>query len=195
MPQYSYYRGSRDSRETVEVKITRGSQYITTCVVNVDLLLCGATVFPCGNGDDEQLTPEQRLAILELVREERKKITDRYPVKTLRGWRESGLPRFEEFCSPGDEVDQELVDYFVNILPPIRVGPACTQAGEPVTHEKFKGGFLATYTTFHLTGDGRWKYDGCCFPGETVNRVEKTYCQEQFERRIEETRKEAQRHV
>ena len=97
MAQYVYYRGSQGSRETVTYDIVRGSQYITTCVVDVQLLLCGVKAFPCGNGDDVKLTAQQRLEILETVREERKRITDRYPVKTYEGWQESGLPSFEDY--------------------------------------------------------------------------------------------------
>ena len=39
MTPYKYLRGSRDSREVVEYEISRRGHYITTCVVNVDLLL------------------------------------------------------------------------------------------------------------------------------------------------------------
>ena len=82
MAEYTYHRGSQNSREAVEFDITRRGQYITTCVVDVDLLICGIKAFPCGNGDDVKLTPEQQLAILETVQQERKRITDSYPVKT-----------------------------------------------------------------------------------------------------------------
>lgn len=92
MAEYTYHRGSQNSREAVEFDITRRGQYITTCVVDVDLLICGIKAFPCGNGDDVKLTPEQQLAILETVQQERKRITDSYPVKTYEGWHESGLP-------------------------------------------------------------------------------------------------------
>lgn len=74
MTPYKYLRGSRDSREVVEYEISRRGHYITTCVVNVDLLLCGIKVFPCGNGDDVRLAPEQQVEILELVQAERRKI-------------------------------------------------------------------------------------------------------------------------
>lgn len=85
MTQYKYLRGSQDSREAVEFDITRRGHYITTCVVDVDLLISGLKAFPCGNGDDVKLTAQQRLAILELVQVERKRITDSYPVKTYEG--------------------------------------------------------------------------------------------------------------
>lgn len=56
MTQYNYLRGSQSSRETIAFDITRRGQYITTCVVDVQLLLCGIKAFPCGNGDDVKLT-------------------------------------------------------------------------------------------------------------------------------------------
>lgn len=132
MTQYKYLRGSQDSREAVEFDITRRGQYITTCVVDVDLLLCGIKAFPCGNGDDVKLTPEQQFAILETVQQERKRITDSYPVKTYEGWRESGLPLFEDYCFPGDTVDEAMVEHFVNSVPPVLMLSFCTQAGGAV---------------------------------------------------------------
>ena len=46
MAEYTYHRGSQNSREAVEFDITRRGQYITTCVVDVDLLICGIKAFP-----------------------------------------------------------------------------------------------------------------------------------------------------
>lgn len=131
MSQYVYYRGSQSSREAVTYDIVRGSQYITTCVVDVQLLLCGIKAFPCGNGDDVKLTAQQRLEILETVQAERKRITDSYPVKTYEGWQASGLPSFEDFCFPGDKVDDDIVQHFVDSVPPVLMLSFCTQGGEP----------------------------------------------------------------
>ena len=88
MDNLKYYRGSRDSFEAVEFDVTKdgGSIYITTCVINVCLLLAGVTAFPCGNGDDIKLTPEQQLEALEYLQTERKKITEGEDVKTLDVW-------------------------------------------------------------------------------------------------------------
>ncbi len=55
------------------------------------------------------------------------------------------------------------------------------------------GKYRATYTTFHRTGDGRFRFDGYCFKGENQNRVEKTYSQQRFEKRLAEAREEAER--
>ena len=189
MSQYVYYPGSQSVRETVTFDITRRGQYITTCVVDVYLLICGIKAFPCGNGDDEKLTAQQRLEILELVREERGKIAARYPVKTYKGWMESGLPTFDEYCAPGDEVDEEMVDYFVNVVPPVLMRSTCTQAGEPYSHERDeRGRYRATYTTFHRT-EGGWQFDGYCFYGENKNQH---HGKSSLEERIEKTRREVE---
>lgn len=192
MTQYKYLRGSRGNREAVEYDITRRGQYITTCVVDVDLLICGISAFLCGNGDDVKLTPEQRLEILETVQEERKKITSSYPVKTYDGWQESGLLTFEDYCFPGDEVDDAIVQHFVNSVPPALMRHSCTQAGEPYSHEgDERGGYKPTYTTFHSLGGGRWKFDSYCFYGENMNRYLR---KSRLEQRIEEARREVEKH-
>lgn len=189
MAQYVYYRGSQGSRETVTYDIIRGRQYITTCVVDVQLLLCGVKAFPCGNGDDVKLTTQQRLEILETVREERKRITDRYPVKTYEGWQESGLPSFEDYRFPGDKVDDDMVQHFVDSVPPVLMLSFCTQAGEPYSSEADERGVRRpTFTTFHDLGGGYWQFDGYCFYKENTNRYTR-------KPRIEELIDEARREV
>lgn len=191
MERYKYLRGSRDSREAVEFDISRRGQYITTCVVDVSLLLCGILSFPCGNGDDVTLTGQQQFDILELVQAERKKITSGIEVKTMESWYGSGL-NFDDYCFPGDVVGEDVVDYFVNVVPPVTLRYDCVQAGEEHSYERDDSGkYRATYTTFHRTGDGRCRFDGYCFNGENKNRVEKTYSQQRFEKRLAEAREEA----
>lgn len=168
---YRYRKGSPDSREAVEFDITRRGQYVTTCVVDVDLLLCGFKAFPCGNGDDLKPTPERRLEILEFVQTERKKITDGLPVKTYAGWQASGFHAFSDYCFPGDKVDEEMVEYFVNSVPPVLTLSFCTQGGEAWDYKPDgKNGNRPTYITFHDLGGGYWQFDGYCFYKENTNR-------------------------
>lgn len=191
--KYKYLRGSKDSREVFEFDISKRGQYITTCVVDVDLLLCGIKTFPCGNGDDFKLTGQHQLDILELVAAERRKITSGIEIKTMESWYGSGL-NFEDYCFPGDTVGEDIVDYFVNVVPPVTLRYDCVQAGEEHSCERDDDGkYQATYTTFHRTGDGRCRFDGYCFKGENQNRVEKTYSQQRFEKRLAEAREEAER--
>lgn len=189
--KYTYYRGSRHSREAVEFEIFDRGQYVTTCVVNVDLLICGIKAAPCGNGDDYKLNPEERLAILELVKEERRKLTDGVEVKTVEGWQNSGLPTFEDYAQPGDTVSQDIVDHFVNSVPPILMRASCTQAGEAYSFAHDDNDRCRnTYTTFHRVGEGLWVFDGYCFKGENENRE---HGPSRLEAAIKEAREEAER--
>lgn len=192
MTQYKYLRGSQDSREAVEFDITRRGHYITTCVVDVDLLISGLKAFPCGNGDDVKLTAQQRLAILELVQAERKRITDSYPVKTCEGWQASGLSSFEDYCFPGDRVDDDMVQHFVDSVPPVLMLSFCTQGGEPYSNEvDERGASRPTYITFHDLGGGYWQFDGYCFYKENTNRYTR---KSRLEERIDETQREVEAH-
>jgi hypothetical protein len=187
---FRYYRGSRDSREVIEIDLTKGDgTYITTCVVNVDLLLCGINSHPCGNGDDLKLDPETRLKTLQYLQEERRKLTEGVGVKDVDGWLKSGLPSFEDYCQPGDEVAEDIVDHFVNSVPPLTLRSDCTQAGETYSCELGEDGrYRNTYTTFHRIDNERWVFDGQCFRGENKNRVNRP---SRVEELIREARKEA----
>lgn len=188
---FRYYKGSEKHHEMVEFDVHRkDGSYETTCVVDVNLLLCKIWTYPCGNGDDLELAPKLRLRVLEFIQAERKKITDNCPVKTRRAWHDSGLPSFEDFCFPGDEVDREMVEYFVSVVPPIKTSPNCTQAGEAYSSEFSPryGRYRDTHTTFHSIGGGRWIFDGYCFYGENENRYTRPT-------RIEQLIDEAKREV
>ena len=161
MAQYRYLRGSKDSYEAVEFDVTKdgGNTYITTCVINVCLLLAGVTAFPCGNGDDIKLTPEQRLEVLEYLQAERKKITEGEVVKTLDGWHKSGLHSWEEYCKPGELVTEDIVDEFANSLPRF-VADMCRQerhttASRTVTE-------FGEILTLHLHTTGKTVQDAPC---------------------------------
>ncbi len=192
-----YYRGGRDCFETVEGDITRrDGMYITTCVINVDLLLCGITAFPCGNGEDYPLTPEQQLKVLKFVQAEREKLTEGKEVKSLDGWRRSGLPTWEDYCKPGELVTEDIVVNFVNSVPPTTLRSGYVQAGEaydtqPDGNEIWRN----TYTTFTYHGKddaGRslWLHNGYCFKNGTDNRVD---IKTSVERRIEAVRGEIEK--
>ena len=62
-----YYDGSTYGREIVEFDVIEKGRYITTCVVDVKSLLNGANVFPCGNGDDFELSLKQRIVVNDAV--------------------------------------------------------------------------------------------------------------------------------
>lgn len=192
--EFKYYRGGRDCFEAVELDEVRSDgMYITTCVVNLNLLICGITVFPCGNGDDLKLDPELQLKILEFAQEERRKITEGEKVKSLDGWHKSGLRTWEEYCKPGEIVTEDIVDEFANSVPPITFKSGFVQAGEAYdTQPDESGVWRNTYTTFTYHGKdsaGRslWLHNGYCFSGKTDNMVE---VKTSLERHIEALRRE-----
>ena len=53
-------------------------------------------------------------------------------MKTLQQWRTKKVD-FGEFIEDGDEVDQELFDYFLGVLPPRSMKPGGFLVGEPVS--------------------------------------------------------------
>lgn len=169
---YRYYRGSQVSAESVEFDITsQNGNYKTTCSIIVDLLICGISTFPCADGDDEELTLTQQLDILKLVQEERGKIIHKAGPKSLEDWENSGLGTFEDYFIPGDTVTEDLVEYFVNIMPPTTMRTDLIQIGEPFSHELDDGGcYRPTYNTF-CKRDGVWWFVGWCFAQELTNRV------------------------
>lgn len=65
----------------------------------------------------------------------------------------------------GDVVDMEMVDHFINVLPPAYMSSRLVQMGEPYSHVNGK----ATYPTLERM-DGGWTYRGNCHRGDTHNR-------------------------
>lgn len=92
-------------------------------------------------------------------------------LKTIEGWQNSGCHSWDEYCKPGDLVDQEVADYFLNILPPRTMRKGYFQVGEPHSHavDPVKMKNSGTYATFAKVRDGIWQYKGNCFPGFDVD--------------------------
>ena len=85
---------------------------------------------------------------------------------TMDDWRAAG--DFEKAASPGDIVDEEIVEEFVTCLPPTTLRSDLVQCGEPYSHnhDPETGRWRATFTTF-AKADGEWVYCGKCFAGKT----------------------------
>ncbi|MEG1894611.1 MAG: hypothetical protein RR162_00125 [Oscillospiraceae bacterium] len=174
--RYSYIKGSKNTAEAIEFDVTKtNGDHITTCVVNISMLLAGVKTFPCGNGDDVTLKNKERLGMLNFLKEERDKIKLNGLKKTYKGWDDSGIPTFNEYVELGDEVDDEIVDYFANCVPPRTYRSDLVQCGEPYSHEyDTVGNCRATYSTFIKKNDGKWYFVGECFANGIENRREKT---------------------
>lgn len=99
-------------------------------------------------------------------------------IKTLEGWHKSKVKTFYDFCKPGDIVDQNIVDYFSNVLPPIIARREFVQAGGIFDDSIDKEDNLLkpTYITFEKE-DGKWVYKGNCFIGKNEDM---TYADSNF---------------
>jgi len=52
-------------------------------------------------------------------------------MKTYEGWQQSDARTFEDYVNPGDEVDAEIYDHFLEVLPPAEQGIGYFLVGEP----------------------------------------------------------------
>ena len=86
-------------------------------------------------------------------------------MKTYQDWGEHQT--LTSYLNPGDEVDQEMVDYFCGTLPPQTMTSTVIQIGEPYDHCRNKHRKLCpVFPTIQRSGD-QWFYRGLCFAGET----------------------------
>lgn len=166
-----YIKGSEHSAERVELDFHKNGG-IVVCTVNVDLLLCGVYGFPCEDGSEVKLTLEEKRDILVLVTEEREKIINATTIKSMQSWHDSGLGTFDEYFSPGDTVAEDVVYYFLDIVPPAVFGKGYLQVGEAhnTEYDPEQGRMRSTFVTFRKE-NGEWKFTGYCFLYETKNRV------------------------
>ena len=87
-------------------------------------------------------------------------------IKTLQTWQESAK-NFEDFVEPSDEVDEEMYNYFRDILPPIRIdgGFQVPESFSDALNENGKPNPI--YSTFS-TNKGRFFFVGYCFLNSTT---------------------------
>ena len=90
-------------------------------------------------------------------------------VKTMNNWRTSDL-EFKDFAKVGDIVDEDIVNWFAECVPPIMYNSDLIQCGEVYGHRDNPrtGRFEGTYITFAKVDD-KWIYKGHCFFGEQKN--------------------------
>lgn len=82
-------------------------------------------------------------------------------MKTYKGWN----CNMDEYLQIGDLVDEEMADYFIEVLPPATFTSSLRQIGEPYSHVDGR----ATYSTLYRTENG-WMYMGHCHRGEIENK-------------------------
>jgi len=77
-------------------------------------------------------------------------------MKTLDGWNKSGV-QLNEYLQVGNEVDEDMVNYFIDILPPATMRADCMQIGEPWDHDPVT--CRPMFATLEKQ-DGKWIYTG-----------------------------------
>ncbi|WP_438498656.1 hypothetical protein [Paenibacillus sp. IHBB 3054] len=83
-------------------------------------------------------------------------------MKTYEDWKGD----LKDYLQPGDVVDEEISEHFLNVMPPAFWRANLIQMGEsPVDYVEGKG----TYHTLEKTLEG-WVYRGTCHKGETRHR-------------------------
>lgn len=72
----------------------------------------------------------------------------------------------------GDLVSEEVVDYFMDELPPVTLRADCCQMGEPYAHrdDPETGRWRPTFATFKRVSPGEFTFCGYCFAGENEER-------------------------
>lgn len=87
-------------------------------------------------------------------------------VKTLQGWKDNGK-NFSDYVKEGEKVAVDIVNYFIELLPPRSYEKGFFQVGEP--YDRAKEG--ARYATFiYLCKDDNyggeiWMFKGNCLAG------------------------------
>lgn len=95
-------------------------------------------------------------------------------MKTLKGWCEftdrTGKGSICNYLNKGDIVAEDIVDHFMNIMPPIAMSYGYLQVGEPYNHVFDVSGRLRPIFLTFAKCDGVWRYYGNCFAYETIDR-------------------------
>lgn len=152
--------------ERITVPVIRKSdgKPVANLGTTVILVECGNIYHYLDNGFAVRLSDAQMVTVANEILKKRAEARGT-GLKTLSGWRESGLPSVEDYLEVGDEVDGEMLDYFLNVLPPRTNRAGLLQAGGEIsTVKNIDGGWLPTHLTFKQQG-GTWRYAGRCFAG------------------------------
>ena len=87
-------------------------------------------------------------------------------MKTFRNWTATAMS-LTSFLKPGDEVDQEVADYFINAVPPKTMTTDLIQLGEPHDHFRDQNRkYRPVFATLKRQGE-KWFYAGICFSGQS----------------------------
>ena len=166
-----YHRGGRAARERICIPVVDRSGAVTTYLdLPVTLLEAGVVYLRLDDGSDIFLSNTQMALIANEVERQRAECAGT-GLKTLGKWFESGLPTAEDYLEPGDKIDEDLIGYFLDVLPPRTNRAGLLQVGGEISTAKdVNGRWQPTYLTFKRQG-GTWRYAGRCFEGSACHAV------------------------
>lgn len=94
--------------------------------------------------------------------------------KTLKNWIEfaeqTGKGSIYDYLNKGDIVSEDIVDYFIDLLPPVSMTFGFVQVGEAVAHVYDISHILKPVFMTFAKMDNKWRYLGNCFKNETIDR-------------------------
>ena len=65
-------------------------------------------------------------------------------MKTMEQWETSNLD-FTRFCEPGENIDKAIYDYFLGVVPPVKVSSTGFLVGEPMDSHGSEFRYMAFY--------------------------------------------------
>lgn len=153
--------------ETAYVRLKYGEQVVE---VNVTRLKNGCKYFENERGEKIKLGLSEMFAVLQNAGITQMELKFNGKPKTMEEWNSSGITEFDDYVGLGDEVDEEIVDNYLDLVPPACHTKRLVQMGDPVEHlPNADGRYEAIYMTFEKV-DGKWYYRGYCFLCDTRNK-------------------------
>lgn len=92
--------------------------------------------------------------------------------KTMTDWHNSKTTYFDDFFKAGDLVSEDIVNDFLNSVPPVTHYETFIQAGEPygARFDSEDNKWKETYTTFEKEA-AHWIYKGNCFKNKNIDQT------------------------
>lgn len=171
MEQATYHPQTAEVNECIEIPAQHeAGGELVFCHAYASMLTARSLRHICSDGRLGHWSELQLVNALHLLKNYRNALISKLP-KTLHGWGQSGLD-LTDFLKSGDVVDEDMVDYFRNVLPPLFNRRGLLQSSEPYSSiaNHTKTGCRNTYLTFACNEQGAWYFAGACFRGERENR-------------------------
>ncbi|MBD7916423.1 hypothetical protein H9660_14865 [Clostridium sp. Sa3CUN1] len=131
------------------------------------IIVLGGCTVKYGSWDDLDLDSPLLMKVFNLFEKAIHKIFNLKKIKTYKEWKGD----ITDYLNINDIVDNEIIEYFRNVLPPKTDNSYMLQGGEAYDHvlDDKANKYKAIYITFN-NENGNWIYKGICFIGENTDR-------------------------